>query len=224
MDRAVWQTTVYGVAWSWTWLGDYIAAAGKAETKAEHSRTIVQQQSRVLVPPQRTLTIPLSFSAGTKASTQVEDDDFMLSTRFLELHPVTLPPTNQKKVCIEWRIMKTPSPNDSLLKNFSLEIISNDFKDHSESPVNILLFSVYYLLSFYPYAYTSGFFLLSIQFILHIYWVPNSVESTMVKRWDGTQVARADQDQTHWSFWVNSRNNLVLTHWENLGTYGVRSS
>ena len=118
MDRAVWQATVYGVAWSWTWLSDYIAAAGKAETKAEHSRTIVQQQSRVLVPPQRTLTIPLSFSAGTKASTQVEDDDFMLSTRFLELHPVTLPPTNQKKVCIEWRIMKTPSPNDSLLKNF----------------------------------------------------------------------------------------------------------
>ena len=48
----------------------------------------------------------------------LEDDDFMLSTRFLELHPVTLPPTNQKKVCIEWRIMKTPSPNDSLLKNF----------------------------------------------------------------------------------------------------------
>ena len=110
MDRAVWQATVYGVAWSWTWLSDYIAAAGKAETKAEHSRTIVQQQSRVLVPLQRTLTIPLSFSAGTKASTQVEDDDFMLSTRFLELHPVTLPPTNQKKVCIEWRIMKTLLP------------------------------------------------------------------------------------------------------------------
>ena len=110
MDRAVWQATVYGVAWSWTWLGDYIAAAGKAETKAEHSRTIVQQQSRVLVPPQRTLTIPLSFSAGTKASTQVEDDDFMLSTRFLELHPVTSSPTNQKKVCIEWRIMKTLLP------------------------------------------------------------------------------------------------------------------
>ena len=116
MDRAVWQATVYGVAWSWTWLSDYIAAAGKAETKAEHSRTIVQQQSRVLVPPQRTLTIPLSFSAGTKASTQVEDDDFMLSTRFLELHPVTSSPTNQKKVMPSAALTPNGAFKDSSLK------------------------------------------------------------------------------------------------------------
>ena len=60
---------------------------------------IVQPWGRVLVPPQgMCLTIPLSYSAGNKAPTQVEDGDFRLNTRFLDHHPVTSPPTNQKKV------------------------------------------------------------------------------------------------------------------------------
>ena len=42
--------------------------------------------------------ISLSSSPGTKALTQLEDGNFRLSTRFLEHHPVTSPPTNQKKV------------------------------------------------------------------------------------------------------------------------------
>ena len=101
-------------------LSDYLAAAGNAETKEEPSRNNRTAIKQGPGSSSRILTIPLSFSAGTKAPTQVEDDDFMLSTRFLELHPVTSPPTNQKKVCIEWTIMKTlnPSPNDSLLENF----------------------------------------------------------------------------------------------------------
>ena len=40
----------------------------------------------------------MSSSAGTKASTQVEDVNFRLSTRFLEHRPVTSPLTNQRKV------------------------------------------------------------------------------------------------------------------------------
>lgn len=36
--------------------------------------------------------------AGTKASNQVEDGNFSLSTTFLEHHPAISPPTNQKKV------------------------------------------------------------------------------------------------------------------------------
>ena len=62
--------------------------------------TIVQRQSRVLVPPQGIYlnNISLSSFAGTKAPTQVEDGNFMVSTRFLEHRPVTSPPSNQKKV------------------------------------------------------------------------------------------------------------------------------
>ena len=47
--------------------------------------TIVQPWGRVLVLPEgRYITISLSSSAGTKAPAQVEDDNFRLSTRFLE--------------------------------------------------------------------------------------------------------------------------------------------
>ena len=46
--------------------------------------------------------VSLSSSAGTKTPTQV-DSDFRLSVRVLEHHPVTLPATNQKKVCTEWK-------------------------------------------------------------------------------------------------------------------------
>ena len=40
----------------------------------------------------------LSFSAKTKTLNQVEDGNFRLNTRFLDPHPATSPPTNQKKV------------------------------------------------------------------------------------------------------------------------------
>ena len=60
------------------------------------------------------------FLCGTKAPTQVEDGNCRLSTRFLECHPVTSPPTNQKKVCTQWKIIKTltPSANEFPFKNF----------------------------------------------------------------------------------------------------------
>lgn len=38
------------------------------------------------------VTVPLSSSAGTKATTQKEDDSFRLSLRFPEPCPVTSPP------------------------------------------------------------------------------------------------------------------------------------
>ena len=60
--------------------------------------TVVQSWGRVLVPPQGIhITTSLS-SAGTKAPTQMEGSNFRPSTGFLEHHPVTLSPTNQKKV------------------------------------------------------------------------------------------------------------------------------
>ena len=60
--------------------------------------TIVQPWGRVCSSSRnRHNKIPLSSSAGTKAPIQVEDGNFMLSTRFLEHRPVTSPPTNQKK-------------------------------------------------------------------------------------------------------------------------------
>ena len=79
----------------------------------------------VLVPPQEIyITITLSSSVRTKAPTQVEDGNFRLSTRFLEHRPVASPPTNKKKVCTQWKIMKTltPSPNDSPLKTFMVNL------------------------------------------------------------------------------------------------------
>ena len=77
--------------------------------------TIVQSWGRVLVPPQGIcIAVSLSFSAVTKAPTQVEAGRFRLSTGFLEQGPVTSPPTNQKRVYTQrkTRIM-TSSPNDS---------------------------------------------------------------------------------------------------------------
>lgn len=79
---------------------------------------MVQSWDRVLSPPQEIyIAISLGSSVGTKAPTQVEDGECMLSTRFLEHHPLTLPPTNQKKVYRQWKIRETliPSP-----KQFSL--------------------------------------------------------------------------------------------------------
>ena len=70
-----------------------------SQRKNKQSREqIVQSWDRVLVPPQGThITTSLS-SAGAKAPTQMEGSNFRLSTGFLEHHPVTLSPTNQKKV------------------------------------------------------------------------------------------------------------------------------
>ena len=41
--------------------------------------------------------------------------NFRLSTKFLDHHPISPPPTNHKKVCTLWKIMKilNPSPNSS---------------------------------------------------------------------------------------------------------------
>ena len=73
----------------------------------------MQRQSRVLVSakelndillryisPQEIYlnNISLSSFAETKAPTWVEDGNFRQSTRFLECHPVTSPPTNQEKI------------------------------------------------------------------------------------------------------------------------------
>ena len=60
---------------------------------------MVQPWGRVLVPPQGIyITVSLTSSAETKSPTQVEDGNFRMSARFLEHHPVTSPPTNQKKL------------------------------------------------------------------------------------------------------------------------------
>ena len=60
----------------------------------------MQRQSRVLVPPQEIYLNNMSLSsfAETKAPTWVENGNFRRSTRFLECHPVTSPPTNQEKI------------------------------------------------------------------------------------------------------------------------------
>ena len=74
---------------------------------------MVQSRDRVLAPPQRIhIAISLGSSVGTKAPTQVEDGECMLSMRFLEHRPLTSLPTNQKKVYRHWKIRKTliPSP------------------------------------------------------------------------------------------------------------------
>ena len=87
------------------------------ECRNKGRQTIVQQWGRVLVPPQGIcLAIwytSLSSPTGAGVPTQVEDGNFRLSTstgtpdwleqegwwlRFLEHHPLTSPPTNQKKV------------------------------------------------------------------------------------------------------------------------------
>lgn len=44
------------------------------------------------------IVVSLGSSAGTQVPTPVEDANFRLSERFLEHHPLSSPPTNQKKV------------------------------------------------------------------------------------------------------------------------------
>ena len=49
-------------------------------------------------PEEIYIAISLNFSAGTKATTQGENANTRLNTRFLEHRLITSPPTNQKKV------------------------------------------------------------------------------------------------------------------------------
>ena len=72
---------------------------GHAETREEQSRNNSADLGQGLGSSSRNIhnNISLNSSAGTKAPTQVEDGNFRLSTRVLEHHPVTSPPTNQKK-------------------------------------------------------------------------------------------------------------------------------
>ena len=68
----------------------------------ERRSSQLQPWGRVLVPPEGIyIMLSLSSSVGTKGPTLVEDGNFKLNTvntRFLEHHPVTSPPANQKKV------------------------------------------------------------------------------------------------------------------------------
>ena len=99
--------------------------------RRSNQETIAQLWVRDLVPPQRTyITIFLSSSVGTKAPTLVKDGNFRLSTRFLEHHPVTSPPTNQKKVIHPAAL----TPNFAH-KNLSLKIIREFGSFELEPPV-----------------------------------------------------------------------------------------
>ena len=65
------------------------------QKQGRNSQMVVQPWGRVLLPPQGVcITISLSYSAGTKAPTQLKDG---APPRFLEHYPVTSLPTNQKK-------------------------------------------------------------------------------------------------------------------------------
>ena len=55
---------------------------------------------------------------GTGATTQAENGDVGMSSRFLGHHPITLPPTNQKKVTYPVAL-----PPTFAYKNFSLKTI-----------------------------------------------------------------------------------------------------
>ena len=70
------------------------------EVRESRNNSAALGQLLVLVSPQEIyiIIIPLSSSAGTKVPIQMEVDNFRLSTRLLELCPVTSPATNQKKV------------------------------------------------------------------------------------------------------------------------------
>ena len=92
---------------------------------------IVQPWGRMLVPPQGIyITISLSSSAELRPPTQVEDGNFRLKTKFLEYSPVTLPPTNQKKVTHP----ATLTPNFAY-KNFSSQTIQEFGVFEHEPPV-----------------------------------------------------------------------------------------
>lgn len=58
----------------------------------------------------------IAINLGTGATTQEENGDFRMSSRFLGHHPITLPPNNQKKVAYPVAL-----PPNFAYKNFSLK-------------------------------------------------------------------------------------------------------
>lgn len=76
------------------------------------------------------MTISLSSSAGIRASTQVEDGNFRLSTRFLEHCPGTSSWTNQKKVYIWWKIMETlTTPLPQMILRLRTFMVKQNFQN-----------------------------------------------------------------------------------------------
>ena len=99
--------------------------------RRNYQETIVQRWGKILVPPRGIyITIPLSSSTGNKIPTHMEDGNFRLSTRYLEYHPVTLPPTNQNKVTHTAALTLNFS-----YKNFSLKTIREFGVSQHESPI-----------------------------------------------------------------------------------------
>ena len=70
-------------------------------------------------------SISLGYFSGIVAPTLVEDDKFSLNTRFLDHHPVTSPPTKQKKVTrIVALILNFASKNLSLKAIWEFRFLS----------------------------------------------------------------------------------------------------
>lgn len=90
------------------------------ETKGEQSRNYSAALGKGPDSSSRSMHNNIVEFYRIKVPTEVEDGNFRLSTRVQEHHPVTSPPTNQKKVCTQQKIMKTlmPFSNNSPLKNF----------------------------------------------------------------------------------------------------------
>ena len=105
MDREAWRSAVHWVANSQShWVTELtelitVADQGKQEIQKlgwSNQETIVQLWGKNLGSSLRDIHNSIfEFFYRIKAPTQVEDGNFRLSTRFLENHPVTLPPTNQ---------------------------------------------------------------------------------------------------------------------------------
>ena len=98
----------------------FIREGGDAETRAEQWRNnSAALEQGVFLLKEYTEQDLWVLLQELRPPTQVEDGHFRLSTRFLEHRPVTSPPTNQGKVCTQWKISNTltPSPNDSPSKN-----------------------------------------------------------------------------------------------------------
>ena len=105
MDREAWRAAVHWVANSQShWVTELtelvtVADQGKEEIQKlgwSSQETIVQLWGKNLGSSLRDIQNSIfEFFYRIKAPTQVEDGNFRLSTRFLENHPVTLPPANQ---------------------------------------------------------------------------------------------------------------------------------
>ena len=80
------------------------------KTIALTTRTFVGKVMSLLLNMLSMLVITfllISWLQSPSAVNQIEDGKYRLRTRFLEHRPVISPPTNQEKVCTQWRIMKT---------------------------------------------------------------------------------------------------------------------